>query len=254
MLFIIEAKRGKMKTQRELEVWIQELIEKDELWRFYKSKEFRHLKEEVLKEQHYECQICKEQGHITKADTVHHIQYVRKHPELALSKTYLYMGKEHRNLIAICKSCHNKVHKEKGRIRRTIKVVTGLPGCGKTTYVRNHRLIDEPVYDLDLLVDAMLMGQGKRDYAVSIANAMLEEFVNVCRELHASAWVIRTAPNEEELSLLDAAGAVYIDLPCTIEEAVERRTEISKEEMKKINEKYERYKSMKTKEETGERW
>ena len=48
-----------MKTQRELEVWIQELIEKDELWRFYKSKEFRHLKEEVLKEQHYECQICK---------------------------------------------------------------------------------------------------------------------------------------------------------------------------------------------------
>ena len=243
-----------MKTEKELVDWIEELIDADELWKFYKSKEFRKLKEEVLREQHHECQACKEKGILTKADTVHHIQYVRNHPELALSKTYTYMGREHRNLIAICRSCHNKVHKEKGYIRKTIKVVTGLPGCGKTTYVKNHRLPDEPVYDLDLLVDAMLMSQGRGGYAVSIANAILPEFINVCRELHASAWVIRTAPNEQELSLLDAANAVYIDIPCTVDKALERRPEILEEEMKKINERYEHYQSMREKEEGGERW
>ncbi len=243
-----------MRTQKELVAWINELIDKDELWRFYKSKEFRNLKEGVLKEQHHECQVCKEQGVITKADTVHHVQYVRNHPELALSKTYMYMGREHRNLIAICRSCHNKVHKEKGHIRKTIKVVTGLPGCGKTTYVKAHRLPDEPVYDLDLLVDAMLMSQGRGGHAVSIANTILPEFVNTCRELHASAWVIRTAPNEQELSLFDAAGAVYIDLPCAIERAMERRPAISEKEMKQINERYEHYRNMREREESGERW
>ena len=37
-------------TTEELVTWIQELIEKDEMWRFYKSKEFRGLQKEVLKE------------------------------------------------------------------------------------------------------------------------------------------------------------------------------------------------------------
>lgn len=97
----------------ELVKWINELIDKNELWRFYKSIEFRHLKEEVLREQHYECQECKKLGKITKADTVHHVQFVRKHPALALSKYYTYQGKQYRNLVALCKSCHNKAHPEK---------------------------------------------------------------------------------------------------------------------------------------------
>ena len=33
-----------------LVTWINELIEEDKLWKFYKSKEFRNLKEEVLEE------------------------------------------------------------------------------------------------------------------------------------------------------------------------------------------------------------
>lgn len=101
-----------------LVTWINELIEEDKLWKFYKSKEFRNLKEEVLREQHYECQECKKLGKITKADTVHHVQHVRKHPELALSKYYTYQGKQYRNLIAVCKSCHNKLHPEKHQTKK----------------------------------------------------------------------------------------------------------------------------------------
>lgn len=101
-------------TEQELVSWINELIKSNKLWQFYKSAEWRKLQAEVLKEQHNECQVCKEQGRYTRADTVHHIQYVRKHPETALSKTYTYKGEEYINLIAICKACHNKVHTEKG--------------------------------------------------------------------------------------------------------------------------------------------
>ena len=97
----------------ELAKWINELIDTDRLWKFYKSIEFRHLKEEVLREQHYECQECKKLGKITKANTVHHVQFVRKHPELALSKYYTYKGKQYKNLIAVCPACHNKLHPEK---------------------------------------------------------------------------------------------------------------------------------------------
>lgn len=81
----LDYKKNRMNTI-ELVQWINKLIDTDRLWKFYKSIEFRHIKEEVLREQHYECQECKKKGKITKANTVHHVQFVRKHPELALSK------------------------------------------------------------------------------------------------------------------------------------------------------------------------
>lgn len=109
-----------------LKKWIEELIAKKELWRFYKSKEWITLREQVLEDNHYECAICKSHGKITRYDidaqgnkklitTVHHNQFVRKHPELALSRTYTFKGKEYVNLIPVCKACHNKLHPEKNK-------------------------------------------------------------------------------------------------------------------------------------------
>ena len=97
----------------ELVKWINELIEKNELAKFYMSKEFRYLKKEIMELDHFECQECKKKGIITKATTVHHVQFVRKHPELALSRYYTYKGKQYRNLVSVCPSCHNKLHPEK---------------------------------------------------------------------------------------------------------------------------------------------
>lgn len=109
--------------ERELVTWINELIEEDKLYKFYKSKywkgnkETEGLKNEVLREQKRECQmcLCKSPKVVTIADTVHHVQFVRRHPELALSKYYMYKGMQHRNLIAVCKECHNKLHPEKNK-------------------------------------------------------------------------------------------------------------------------------------------
>ena len=104
------------------EEWIRSLIQKDELWRFYKSKEWIALKNKIPKENHYECAECRKHGVITRHDdggrllsTVHHVCHVRDHPELALSEWYkdYSTGKLERNLIPVCKACHNKLHPEK---------------------------------------------------------------------------------------------------------------------------------------------
>lgn len=118
-----------MQTDK-LKAWIEQLIKDHELWKFYKSKEWITLKEQILKENHYECVECKKHGTITRYDvdhegnkklisTVHHVQFVRKHPALALSRTYTYNGKTYQNLIPVCKACHNKLHPEKNKNKKS---------------------------------------------------------------------------------------------------------------------------------------
>lgn len=90
--------------------WVQGLIDDDKLHRFYVSSQWLRLRDEVLDEHKYECQRCKERGFYKRANTVHHVNYVRKHPRLALSKVYAFQGKERKNLIPLCHSCHEEVH------------------------------------------------------------------------------------------------------------------------------------------------
>lgn len=100
-------------TPEKLRNWILKCQREDTMWKFYKSKYFRKLREKVLEVQHNECQICLSRGEVTTADTVHHVKHVREFPELALSPYYYEKGKRKRNLIAICKSCHADEHPEK---------------------------------------------------------------------------------------------------------------------------------------------
>lgn len=85
----------------ELTHWINSLIEHGNLKSFYNSALWKHLRQEVLDEQHYECQVCRARGIYEEATTVHHIKYVRRYPELALTKD---------NLLAVCKECHYNIH------------------------------------------------------------------------------------------------------------------------------------------------
>ncbi len=114
---------GKMKN---IEEYIKSLIQKNELWKFYKTKEWKLLRDKILEENHNECAICKRNGIIKRYDvsadgkrrlikTVHHMKHVRDHPDLALSR-YYYDGKTKKaNLIPVCKKCHNILHPEKGK-------------------------------------------------------------------------------------------------------------------------------------------
>ncbi|SKA99822.1 HNH endonuclease [Caloramator quimbayensis] len=88
-------------TETELIKWINLLIKNNNIKAFYNSALWEHTRQEVLSEQHYECQICKDKGVYTPAVTVHHIKFLRQHPELALTKS---------NLMAVCEECHFNIH------------------------------------------------------------------------------------------------------------------------------------------------
>lgn len=96
---------------------LKQLIIDDNVHEFYVSPEWRHLRSEVLQEQKNECQEHKRRGDYAKANHVHHVNYLRNHPELALSKWYVDgNGKLQRNLVAVCKECHETVcHPERLR-------------------------------------------------------------------------------------------------------------------------------------------
>ena len=80
--------------------------------KLYESKEWRKLRRVVLADDKYECQHCKAEGKYTKANTVHHVNYLFLHPELALETHYKDDdGVVKRNLISLCHNCHEHIHK-----------------------------------------------------------------------------------------------------------------------------------------------
>ena len=79
--------------------------------KLYESKEWRRLRKLVLADDKYECQHCKAKGKYTKANTVHHVNYLKLHPELALEKYYKDDdGVVKRNLVSLCHLCHEHIH------------------------------------------------------------------------------------------------------------------------------------------------
>jgi len=83
--------------------------------KFYDSKEWKQLREEIKQRDNHECQECKRQGKVF-LDTyeysesakrkkiklvVHHIKELEHHPDLALDID---------NLETVCVDCHNKEH------------------------------------------------------------------------------------------------------------------------------------------------
>lgn len=97
-------------NQESVGKWVQQLIEENRLHDFYTSSQWVNLREEVLQEDKYECQDCKTRGFYKKANHVHHNQFVRKYPRLALSRFYELDGKEYRNLVSLCHDCHERRH------------------------------------------------------------------------------------------------------------------------------------------------
>ncbi|MBC1233638.1 HNH endonuclease [Listeria booriae] len=79
------------------------MLSKQERTAFYKSKEWRHTREQVLKRDNFECQECKRQGKVStdKRLDVDHILELEYYPELALDLD---------NLETLDFECHNRKH------------------------------------------------------------------------------------------------------------------------------------------------
>ena len=71
---------------------------------------WRALSAEVLRLDRRECQLCKARGKFCRAVMVHHVNHVKHRPDLALDMFYTNAdGNRKRNLISVCKTCHETV-------------------------------------------------------------------------------------------------------------------------------------------------
>ena len=72
---------------------------------FYKLGRHKAWREKVRKRDKYLCQECLRYGRKTEATIAHHIKHADEYPELR------YVVANGR---ALCATCHNKMHPEKG--------------------------------------------------------------------------------------------------------------------------------------------
>lgn len=103
-------------TQKFL-TWLRGLIAAGDVHPFYVTPEWRSLSADVIQDDRQECQICRKNGKFAGAVLVHHVMHVKRHPELALSRFYADAdGVRRRNLISVCRACHETVcHPERMR-------------------------------------------------------------------------------------------------------------------------------------------
>lgn len=81
--------------------------------RFYDWPEWERIRSAVLAMDHWECQACRERHRYRKAVLVHHVKHLRDRPDLALSVFDPSTGA--RQLISLCRSCHEEQHPERMR-------------------------------------------------------------------------------------------------------------------------------------------
>ena len=139
------------------------------------------------------------------------------------------------NLISLTNEMHNKMHDRSTSkltaegmrlLVRTAKkqgigatavtanktLVIGLPGTGKTTYVKNHLTEDSIVYDLDAIASAFRLRQPHEEYhgaSRRMANDLLFSFAENASEYSNDIFIIRTAPKIEELEAIDPTKVVW---------------------------------------------
>lgn len=81
---------------------------------FYSWTEWQATRLDVLKLDNRECQRCKEEKKkYRKGKIVHHVKHLKDRPDLALSIFDPETGE--RQLITVCKDCHEALHPESMR-------------------------------------------------------------------------------------------------------------------------------------------
>lgn len=92
-------------------IQLNALIQAGKAHDFYSWPEWDKLRRKVMKLDNYECQRCKGMHRHRRAVVVHHVKHLKDRPDLALS---MYDGDD-RQLVSVCKRCHEELHPESQR-------------------------------------------------------------------------------------------------------------------------------------------
>ena len=186
-------------------------VQTDEfLW----SAQWRYKAHSILRRDGYIDQyILKTTGRTEAAEVVHHMLPREDFPQYAM---------EDWNLISLSRRTHNKIiHTVKGKLtnegkklmfetafKNNIKLqekilVIGMPGSGKSTWVKNQLGLDAIAYDLDAIAAAFRLRNPHEEIhrgARRMAAALMQAFSQRAGDYAPRVFIIRTAPTTEEVA------------------------------------------------------
>lgn len=209
---------------------------------FYRSKQWRQVRDYCLMRDRYLCQKCGR-----PAEEVHHKKHLT--PENIMDVS---VSLNPDNLVSLCRDCHFEVHRQDIAARvaksnrrrakryilredgtyfddsgvlcmRKIYLVYGSPRSGKTTYVSEHMEDGDCVIDLDAILSALQLKDIRRKdnnllpLAISVRDYLFAELEKRSRSYDCkNVWIIGGFPlRKERIDICTRLGAepVYINTP-----------------------------------------
>lgn len=206
--------------------------------RFYKSKRWVQKRAHILRRDGWIDQVALRDGVKIEADTVHHILPREEYPQYQWCDW---------NLTSVNHETHKRLHeKYTGKLSRLgrwlmqetaqrngvkvkmLTLVCGMPGTGKSTYVKEH-LQGGLVYELDAIACAFRLTIPHKEPTHSgarrMAAALRSGWLQAARQYADNLFVVRTAPGDAELAETMPDKIVI----CT-QQHIKRPYEFSKEE------------------------
>ena len=184
----------------------------------YKGKRWQAKRKHILLRDKWTDQYLLRQGVKREANLVHHILPAQEYPD--------YQWKDW-NLISISETTHKHLHeKYTGRLSpegwqlaqevadlhgiklTTLTLVIGMPGTGKTTWTRQH-IKGGLAYDLDIISAAFRLGEEQTSGSRRMAAALRRAFVSEGSRYSGNLFVIRSAPDYDELSEMMPDRIIY---------------------------------------------
>ncbi|MEX0661154.1 MAG: AAA family ATPase [Balneolaceae bacterium] len=164
------------------------------------------------------CVHCLDFGHLKPAQVLDHITRMKAGGGVF----------DESNLQWLCSYHHNRKSQKEGYMQQTkVTIVSGPPGSGKTTWVKEHHSSGDLVYDLDEIFKAISF-QIKYDKPKQLTDLafrirdLMYRFIKEPNKIE-TAWIITTAPEaDKRKELASMFGANLIRLAVDKEECLNR--------------------------------
>lgn len=189
---------------------------------FYDTKRWQKLRKVILKRDSYLDQMELRQGKRVNADTIHHIFPSDVYPQYKwCSWNLISLTREnhelmHNRTMGTLSNAGKKLLMEKAQERgipiSMLTLVIGVPGSGKSTWVK-HNMGDGVCYDVDSISAAFRLTTShaeRHEQARRMANSLLKGFCMNARQYVSNVFVIRTAPTIDEITEIDPDRLVVV--------------------------------------------